>query len=69
MFNPMSPFFIDEFIFNEDDEPEQERNRRREWDDDSSYNPRRCPDCDGVLVDSGIGAAICCRCYAQFRSV
>jgi len=68
-FGPMSPFFHDEFIFNEENEARQKRSRRRERENDlSSYNPPRCPDCDGVLMDSGLGAYICCRCHAQFHS-
>lgn len=65
-FDPMSPFFQDEFIFNENDEPKQKGQSRRS-DGDSCYF-RICPDCNRILTVYRSDEVIRCDCGSRFRN-
>lgn len=61
-FDPMSPFFQDEFIFNE----ENDSHRRRREGDDCCQQP--CPDCGEILkFRSGAETVRCRNCGSRFR--
>lgn len=62
-FDPMSPFFQDEFIFN--DENDQTGRRQQPSGDDCS---QPCPDCGNTLrYPAGAETVRCGNCGSRFR--
>ena len=60
LFPPTSPFFIDEFIFNEGDDERRQRTARQ--DDDFSVSYKTGPDCNRVLTVYRTDSVIRCDC-------
>ena len=60
-FDPMSPFFQDEFIFNEEDGPHEQAG-------DGDDCRQACPDCGYALrFPSGAETVRCTHCGGRFR--
>ena len=64
-FGSMSPFFHDEYLFNDDQKPRKKRKRR---DDDGDYTERkRCLDCGTTLkIGSRDPMVVCWKCSSRF---
>ena len=64
-FGSNSPFFHDEYLFNDGERP---RKRRKQRDDDAGSTERkRCLDCGTTLeVGSGDTVVVCWKCNGRF---
>ena len=64
-FGSMSPFFHDEYLFNDDERPKRQRHSENK---DDGYCRQPCPDCGSPLKFRVDAEKICCRhCGNRFK--
>jgi predicted RNA-binding Zn-ribbon protein involved in translation (DUF1610 family) len=64
-FGSMSPFFHDEYLFNDDERPRRQRKQRNEGMDTTCY--RECLDCgEDIEIATGDTYVICPHCGSRF---
>ena len=63
-FGSNSPFFHDEYLFNDGERP---RKKRKQRDDAGSTERKRCLDCGATIeVGSGDNVVTCWKCNGRF---